>query len=377
MTVIPSEPTQTDLGHLPEPASSESAPLRASAPGKVILCGEYSVLEAHPALVLAVDRRVHVELAQLPLPQGTAKFVKVICPGYLSGSVRLHWQGEHLSAPAGSGLDMLLVILNELLAAAVNTSAFRQNAWQLRIDSRELFDAENKLGLGSSAALCAALDSALRTLGIGSDADSLASQNDVLARRWLRLHEIHSLAQGKRGSGVDIAASLNGACSQFVSAGADTVLRQYELPRGLHLAYVWTGASASTPAYLRSLSDWKLENPDGYRQAMDAMGRSMSTVIEASEAPVFIEALAQFTQALRMFACASGLSIFGAGHAQLFELAQNYVGTVYKPCGAGGGDLGLVVTNSAEQLDAFVGEVRGLGFQTIDLRIDPLGACAE
>jgi len=39
---------------------SEATPIMASAPGKVVLSGEYAVLDGAPAVCMAVDRRARV-----------------------------------------------------------------------------------------------------------------------------------------------------------------------------------------------------------------------------------------------------------------------------------------------------------------------------
>ena len=49
----------------------------ASAPGKVILCGEYAVLDGAPAICMAVDRRARVEITEID-----GDISDVSAPGY-------------------------------------------------------------------------------------------------------------------------------------------------------------------------------------------------------------------------------------------------------------------------------------------------------
>ena len=50
---------------------------------------------------------------------------------------------------------------------------------------------------------------------------------------------------------------------------------------------------------------------------------------------------------------------------------------VYKPCGAGGGDVGIAVARSAESLASFAAIASQQGFKRLDVQIDPAGARLE
>ena len=49
-------------------------------------------------------------------------------------------------------------------------------------------------------------------------------------------------------------------------------------------------------------------------------------------------------------------------------------GLVYKPCGAGGGDIGILLAEDASNADEFVAAALPDGFKPLDLRIDEQGA---
>ncbi len=59
--------------------------------------------------------------------------------------------------------------------------------------------------------------------------------------------------------------------------------------------------------------------------------------------------------------------IFSDDPKRLIELARS-ADIFYKPSGAGGGDLGLVMTNSEKKLTQFLTKLSGNNYQTIDLR---------
>jgi phosphomevalonate kinase len=80
----------------------------------------------------------------------------------------------------------------------------------------------------------------------------------------------------------------------------------------------------------------------------------------------------EYIKVLMEFDADHGLGIFGAGHAELTALAARE-GLVYKPCGAGGGDIGILLTDDAERADAFIAEALPQGFRPLELRLDEQG----
>jgi phosphomevalonate kinase len=56
----------------------------------------------------------------------------------------------------------------------------------------------------------------------------------------------------------------------------------------------------------------------------------------------------------------------------LDDLAESQ-NIVYKPCGAGGGDIGIVCSVDASELEEFASLVRSIGYRTVPLNVDPNG----
>lgn len=361
-----------------------AAPITASAPGKVILCGEYAVLDALPALVIAVDRRVTLHLEPMSSDVSLAGHIVLDTPGLHASSVMARWSEDGvLQATMAEHVQFFLKVFTPLFAHYAQllpelAARFRASCWHLVVDSRALFDGDKKLGLGSSAALTVAVDSLLikvfsALLGERSFViDSLHHKPTPM--RWQRLHTVHSLAQGKRGSGVDIAASLYGNAVQFCDK-PDTgpCIAPYNLPVGMYYAFVWTGISASTPAYLASLSVWKTQNASQYQQFLMDFSRPLQALTASSDCEVALLALAEFTDVLYAFSCATGLGIFAQGHASLYQQSKALDRVVYKPCGAGGGDLGMVFSDSEAALARFLATVTSSGFTVLDLAMDAQG----
>src|SRR5690606_3839688 len=115
--------------------SSSDVAWVARSPGKLVVLGEYAVLDGAEALVLAVDRYCRAELA----PSAGAE-------------CRLEARAGTVDAPAFAPGRPSGWALVDLIAASGGPAG----AWSGLLDSTEFHAGSVKLGLGSSAAaLCA------------------------------------------------------------------------------------------------------------------------------------------------------------------------------------------------------------------------------
>jgi phosphomevalonate kinase len=226
----------------------------------------------------------------------------------------------------------------------------------LSLDTREFVDVATatKLGIGSSAALTVSLAAALRAA-----LDSDANLDDIA----MAAHR--NLQQGV-GSGVDIACSLRGGIITYRMHGS--IGRIPGWPDDLVFALLWSGVSASTTDRLSKLED-QPSRPSRAALA-DAASRAAASWAAGESAAITAEMKA-YTVALQEFSIDHGLGIFDAGHGDLAAMAPDDV--VYKPCGAGGGDLGIALGRDEEAVAEFVGLAAAYGFQPIDLAISPVG----
>jgi phosphomevalonate kinase len=346
-----------------------------SAPGKLVLLGEYAVLRGAPAVVMAVDRRARVELAPsgneswsvtaLPLAADTFGFA-------LAADGSLRWLADPPSAPRG--LELVEHLLGSMAAAGLLDPTSLPPA-AATLDTRALYEKAAggglKLGLGSSAAVTVALASALAQWG---------GRGELLVDplRWLgSLLALHRRLQGGRGSGVDLAASLLGGVVSY-RLGADGNVADADplpMPAGLHLVVVWTGRAADTGSMLQRL-DERLTGGDA--SVVAALDRLAELSVAGSEAfrlgrvDALLAAVGAYCEAMESLGRAAGLPIVSAEHEALRRLAHRH-GAAFKPSGAGGGDLGLVCSSDRETARAAGAAAAAAGFHVVPLRLDPSG----
>lgn len=336
--------------------------IRSSAPGKAVISGEYAVLGGAPALSMALDRRARVHVLGSDSPEHVLS-----APGFSDGPFRFRAANdssvEWLDAlPAANAFALF-----EAVWRCVGVSSER--GLVIELDTREFADVASgmKLGIGSSAALAVALTAALMALPGAPEWQDRPVADCALAA--------HRAFQNGKGSGVDVATAIAGGLIAF-RRNADA--RPLCLPDGLHYHFFWSGRSAKTASKIDALAI--AENRAGVTAAdrdLIAAAESLPEVIAAGSAVPFLAGLQAFVQALSNFDQEHGLGIFAAGHRALADFAQTCRELVYKPCGAGGGDIGVAMSTSTAALQRFARRAVAAGFVPVDAHLEARGVLVE
>src|SRR5690554_4910274 len=162
---------------------------QARAPGKLMLLGEYAVLDGAPALVMAVDRFCKVELSLCEAGEAQIDTPELDQPPlrFQIENGRLVWSHPPVGGQARTALLIESIIASRLAQGAV------LRPFRMRIDTSGLFHGQTgarvKLGLGSSAASAVAIDAAL-SAALGGAAEPSG------AATMARLLEATRAAQG-------------------------------------------------------------------------------------------------------------------------------------------------------------------------------------
>ncbi|HJU25086.1 MAG TPA: hypothetical protein VJ722_00280 [Rhodanobacteraceae bacterium] len=336
--------------------------ITAGAPGKLVLLGEYAVLEGAPALVLAVDRRARVSLVP-----ASGDYWEVVSPTLgCEARLRVGRGGvEWHDAPA-SGLAWLA----SLFGCVPFASGLPPCRVELDSDAFFIVDPSGgqvKLGLGSSAAVTVALLGALHACA-GQSAPTLAA---CIA--------VHRAIQHGRGSGIDIAAALAGGLSRFELRGSAPDRVPVQLPEALHWSCLFSGRPSSTAALLGAVEAWREREPAAHARHMRELATISSRGVDAvvrHDAASFLTSLHDYAQALACFGEAAGVDIASRGHRLLAALAAE-CGVVYKSCGAGGGDVGVTFAMDHTRLREFNARAAQAGFAVVTLGADREGLQTE
>ncbi len=323
--------------------------VRVSAPGKVMVSGEYGVLSGEPALVMAANRRVEVRLTAAEswrfVSNGEPEAAPT--PNFLTRSERPHGAVALALWSVAGALEL------------------RPAPMAIEIDSRAMQDDGCKLGLGSSAAVSVALAVALaHHAGVGQP-----SMEDCA--------KAHDRLQGTVGSGFDVAAAVRGGWFEFQRDHASIRVAGTMTPPA-KLCYVWTGKEARTTGFVTRYRAWERQDPQS-RALIARLGSATRSALAAcreQSATDFVAAIRESARRLAELAQAARIPIFAGGHSELIGLAETW-GISYKPCGAGGGDIGLATADDTSRLVAFMQAVRDEGYQPLQLECDIHGVRVE
>lgn len=327
-----------------------SGDIRASAPGKLILLGEYAVLEGAPAVVQAVDAvaEVRVHIGDAPPAAGN---ISLLVAAEQARRLQL--------APDELAQLPLLQAVADYLAERQLLAAPLDHLGELRLDTAGFFRDGEKLGLGSSAALTVCLVGALAR---------------PMPHEHLLPHAVacHRRFQGGRGSGADIACSLFGGVNCYQSSQDRMTVEPLTLPEGLFLGYVWSRVPASTSGYLQKLRVWRDAARAEYDRLLGGLAELAArgvSCLRRGDPAAFIEAADGYDRTLLELSRCSGTGFYSRVHLALRELTRA-AGGVYKLSGAGGGDFGLFMAPSRPLLEDIRRRLNGAGHAT-----DPVAAC--
>lgn len=343
----------------------------SKAPGKMILIGEYAVLHGAKALVCAMDCYASVKLS----PSDTDLF-DIAAPSLsiksqtFSIDIRDQLNFEDPSdIETMKKLHFFKIVFEESdkIIRAKNRSI---QPVKIEINTDEFYsaDRQNKYGFGSSAAMTVALiETLLKLAGL---------QREFSIHEFFQIaFQIHHKAQGNLGSGIDIAASVHGYVLTYQLHMANTKPKGSCQPvdewSDLHVIPIWAGHSTSTRKMVRSVDALKESSP----QVFD---RIMGELIQCSEKGcksyidrdmrTFFESINDYNRILSDLGRQSDTPIISEEHQKLIGLASGS-GAVYKPSGAGGGDIGVAFCDSPDAVQRVKHSIQETEFQILDFGI--------
>lgn len=358
--------------------------IHISAPGKLMIAGEWAVLEGSKCIVAAVDKRVHVEIeANKEISVAVDDFGITDVKAEFDGK-KIKWIGdaEEKLIFMKSAMETALQYLTELKG---NYKPFRIRSWGE--ESQIIVDGiAKKVGFGSSAAAVVATVSAIlrfHGLGISSNKETVYKLSTIA----------HYFAQGKVGSAFDVAASAYGHVIVYKRFDPDWLIKELEtesvrevvdkkwpgfhveeleMPEELVLLAGWTKDSASTAAMVKQMQSFRQSSKVIYERIYDGISSIVDELIDAfkeNDREKIIILMNKNEELLRELTKKSGVNIETPELRRLSDIAAKY-GCAGKLSGAGGGDCGIAVCLNEKNAEKTKKAWKESGLYPIDANID-------
>lgn len=321
-------------------------------PGKLMIAGEYAVLEpSYKGIVVAVDRYItaHICLSNenlLSLPQLGLEDI--------SWTIKDHKVVFTVEDSQLTFIQNAIFVVSEYL----KEKSIELKPFSLRVESQLNNDESGKkYGLGSSAAIVVAMISAILSV---QEIDDEFRKPDIIFKLSVLAHYITQ----KSGSGADIAAAVYGGWLQYSTFNGTWLQRELENgtnisnlidkswpnlfiniltpPTDLRLAVGWTKEVASTRSMIEQIYKFRQRNPQDYCEFLDESRIAVEALIESFKRDKVEEAIKNLTlnrEALLKLGERAGVQIETEKLKKLCLIAESFGSG--KPSGAGGGDCGI------------------------------------
>ncbi len=369
--------------------------MKASAPGKLFLSGEWAVLElGNPGMVAAVNKCVWVDIEEANEISVSVDDFKISDARGEFRNGKFEWASE-LTDEQREKLIFCRGAIEAALRYLGEFKPFRIRSWgemsQLEVDGEM-----KKIGFGSSAASVVAFVSGILKIN-GRDIESREVRDIIYKLSTIA----HYFAQGKVGSAFDVAASVYGGIFVYKRFDPKWLVSQMEsgrpvkeiveqdwpgfeveeleIPEGFDLLVGWTRGSASTSAMVKQMNGFKEQNPEEYRRLFDQIAdlvRELVPLWKAGNKERILECLRKNEDYLRELGEKSGVNIETPELMKLSEVA-NRAGGAGKLSGAGGGDCGIAVCFEPDVAEKIEKAWQEAGLYLVDAKVDHQGIKIE
>jgi phosphomevalonate kinase len=338
--------------------------MKITAPGKLMLSGEWSVLENNvPCVVMAIDQKVSVDIIENE---------KIILKAKETNfSTEAKYVNKNLELKGDDKTKEFFLFVGKAIEATLNylsSSGIKTKNFSILTNSTdtivELLNGKKaKVGFGSSAAIVAATVAAVLAIH-GEDITKLETKSKIFKLGCIT----HFLAQGKIGSSFDIAASTYGGVLIYQKPDMNWLMNELLeeknikkiiesewplfraepiiFPKSFLLSIGFVGYSASTKELIQKINKAKELNKKEY----DSLIKSIKSITEklidslkAKNEKEIILLLKENRVLLKKFSDWSNNTLETPELEKLSDLADE-LGGVGKFSGAGGGDCGIAIS---------------------------------
>lgn len=370
--------------------------MKVTAPGKLMLSGEWSVLEVGiPCIVMAIDQKVGAEI----IPSESIVFnapdlgLNEIPAGF--DGLKLSWKNaldEKQIEKLSVAKNAIELSLQYLQSKGKKIENFRLETFSSDTLAKLPDGSTAKVGFGSSAAVCVAIVGAILKQH-GFDLEQKQAKDLVFKIACTA----HYLAQGKVGSSFDIAASTYGGVLVYKRFDPDWLVKEMgsgksvaqvmdsewpsftaenlSLPKDFRLLVGFVGYSASTKELILKLNTFKTEKKEHYWQIMNsikAITEKLIPAIKQSSQQGIISLLRENRKQLQDLSNSSQNNLETQELAKLADISEQ-AGAAGKFSGAGGGDCGIAVCFDEKTALKIRSEWQASKIIPLDVRISEKG----
>ncbi|KAK9415526.1 putative Phosphomevalonate kinase [Seiridium unicorne] len=394
-----------------------STPTAVSAPGKVFLAGGYLVLDRkYTALVFGLSARINAIAREIETSQGVQlQEIVVTSPQFLESQWRYgyHLVPEHggilvtqfqvgseinanpfvettlsyvltyistLVKPTHSLAPVQLTVLadNDYYSQPHSMTGTEKNPTRFAKFPTPLKDA-NKTGLGSSAAIVTSLTAALLSHYLPKSLFDVSSEEGKRVLHNLA-QAAHCAAQGKVGSGFDIAAAVYGSCryrrfspsllqnlpapgtpgfapalSKLVSSpdwDYEISKEGVRLPRGVALRMCDVDCGSQTVGMVKKVLSWREKDAEGSKKIWDSLQErnlALGSILAEGKTEGIVQAVDNIRELIRAMGTESSVPIEPESQTALLDALKEVEG-VYNGVvpGAGGHDAIAILMKDDE-----------------------------
>jgi phosphomevalonate kinase len=184
--------------------------------------------------------------------------------------------------------------------------------------------------------------------------------------------ELHKLHQGKNGSGLDIISSH--ADSNLIECNKH-MLSEYkwntlDWPKNLIIKGVHTSQQSSTSSMIEKYNIGKHNNSLNFKSLYSQMAKILEDFSQAwhqGRSSDILNLLKKQNTLIKQLDHDFDLGIYTQEHNKILDLAES-LGLFYKPSGAGGGDLGILISDDAIKMKKLCNALSKINHYVIDLR---------
>ncbi|KAK4222228.1 putative Phosphomevalonate kinase [Podospora fimiseda] len=382
-----------------------------SAPGKVLLAGGYIVLDPnYTGLVFGLSARIHVVAQDVVSSSSSASSSEILVdsPQFDIDS----WSYTYESIPENGGIKVTQVssptnknhfvetTLNYVLSyitqhhpnVSIKPSRFSIVADNDYYSSTtpttssssrfkplgQTISKANKTGLGSSAALVTSLTGAILTHYLPSSLFSLSNPYSRLALHNLA-QAVHCAAQGKIGSGFDVASAVYGSCIYrrfspsilkaipqpgtpgFAKAVEETIHGEWDhktekdktaIPEGYAIRMVDVTGGTQTVSMVKSVNAWReanKEESDELFGELQGCVEGLAAALKEGEEGGIKKAMKPVREIMKKIGDLSGTPIEPESQTKMLDALEGVEGVVGSVVpGAGGYDAAAILVRDEQ-----------------------------